>query len=204
AVSAVTAPAGEISEAGGSDEQGARRRGRRGGRGRGERRNEAENSATAPAEAIETAVLLADVAPTVALAETPVVAVEPVSEPVMLAAEATPAVVEIIAQIAEPVSMQTAVEPSAIEPVLSETPIPDAAVDVPEIAEMPAAPAEDRVAAPVDLSKTLSESGLVLVQTTAAAVVAQPEPPVKLGRPRKLKTVEATEEVSLVMVETQK
>jgi ribonuclease E len=208
AVSAVTAPAGEISEAGGSDEQGARRRGRRGGRGRGERRNEAENSATAPAEASETAVLLADVAPTVALAETPVVAVEPasqpVSEPVMLAAEATPAVVEIIAQIAEPVSMPTAVEPSAIEPVLSETPIPDAAVDVPEIAEMPAAPAEDRVAAPVDLSKTLSESGLVLVQTTAAAVVAQPEPPVKLGRPRKLKTVEATGEVSLVMVETQK
>jgi ribonuclease E len=122
----------------------------------------------------------------------------------MLAAEATPAVVEIMAQIAEPVSMPTAVEPSAIEPVLSETPIPDAAVDVPEIAEMPAAPAEVRVAAPVDLSKTLSESGLVLVQTTAAAVVAQPEPPVKLGRPRKLKTVEATEEVSLVMVETQK
>jgi len=208
AVSAVTAPAGEISEAGGSDEQGARRRGRRGGRGRGERRNEAENSATAPAEASETAVLLADVSPTVALAEKPVVAVEPTSEQaseaVMLAAEATPAVVEIMAQIAEPVSMPTAVEPSAIEPVLSETPIPDAAVDVPEIAEMPAAPAEDRVAAPVDLSKTLSESGLVLVQTTAAAVVAQPEPPVKLGRPRKLKTVEATEEVSLVMVETQK
>ena len=208
AVSAVTAPAGEISEAGGSDEQGARRRGRRGGRGRGERRNEAENSATAPAEASETAVLLADVSPTVALAEKPVVAVEPTSEQaseaVMLAAEATPAVVEIMAQIAEPVSMPTAVEPSAIEPVLSETPIPDAAVNVPEIAEMPAAPAEVRVAAPVDLSKTLSESGLVLVQTTAAAVVAQPEPPVKLGRPRKLKTVEATEEVSLVMVETQK
>jgi len=208
AVSAVTAPAGEISEAGGSDEQGARRRGRRGGRGRGERRNEAENSATAPAEASETAVLLADVSPTVALAEKPVVAVEPTSEQaseaVMLATEATPAVVEIMAQIAEPVSMPTAVEPSAIEPVLPETPIPDAAVDVPEIAEMPAVPAQVPVAAPVDLSKTLSESGLVLVQTTAAAVVAQPEPPVKLGRPRKLKTVEATEEVSLVMVETQK
>jgi ribonuclease E len=83
-------------------------------------------------------------------------------------------------------------------------PIPDVAVKVPEIAEMPVAPAEVRVAAPVDLSKTLSESGLVLVQTTAAAVVAQPEQPVKLGRPRKQKTVEVTEEVSLVMVETQK
>lgn len=69
---------------------------------------------------------------------------------------------------------------------------------------MPATPAEVRVAAPVDLSKALSESGLVLVQTTAAAIVAQPEPPVKLGRPRKPKTVEAAEEVSLVMVETQK
>jgi len=204
-VSAVTAPAGEISESGGSDEQGARRRGRRGGRGRGERRSEAENGATAMVEAIESAVLPADVAPTtVAPAETPVVAVEPAPEPVILTAEATPAAAEIMAQIAEPVSTPTAVEPSAIEPVLPETPIPDAAVNVPEIAEMPATPAEVRVAAPVDLSKALSESGLVLVQTTAAAIVAQPEPPVKLGRPRKPKTVEAAEEVSLVMVETQK
>ena len=148
AVSAVTAPAGEISESGGSDEQGARRRGRRGGRGRGERRNEAENGSTAPVEAIETAVLPADVAPTVVPAEAPVVAVAlaspPMSEPVMPVAEATPVVVEIMAQIAEPVSMPTAVEPSAIEPVLAETPIPDAAVNVPEIAEMPAAPAEVR------------------------------------------------------------
>jgi len=66
------------------------------------------------------------------------------------------------------------------------------------------APVTVQVAAPVDLDKTLSESGLVLVQTTAAAVVAQPEPPVKLGRPRKQRTVEAAGETSLVMVETQK
>ncbi|MGA7479613.1 MAG: hypothetical protein WBW07_11820, partial [Azonexus sp.] len=70
--------------------------------------------------------------------------------------------------------------------------------------ELPVAPVAAQVAAPVDLDKTLSESGLVLVQTTAAAIVAQPEPTVKLGRPRKQKTVEADEEISLVMVETQK
>jgi ribonuclease E len=118
--------------------------------------------------------------------------------------------VETITQIAEPVFAppaveQSAIEPPAIEPLAPQAPVLESvAVDVPEVDELPVAPVAVQVAAPVDLDKTLSESGLVLVQTTAAAIVAQPEPPVKLGRPRKQKTVEAAEDISLVMVETQK
>jgi ribonuclease E len=142
--------------------------------------------------------------------EAPVIAVAPASEMPVQVAEAAPVVVETITQIAEPVFAppaveQSAIEPPAIEPLAPQAPVLESvAVDVPEVDELPVAPVAVQVAAPVDLDKTLSESGLVLVQTTAAAIVAQPEPPVKLGRPRKQKTVEAAEDISLVMVETQK
>jgi len=202
--SAAIAIASEASESGGSDEQGGRRRGRRGGRGRGERRSEAENSTETPVEAIETVVVPVEVAPTVVPAETPAAAIALVSEPVVQATEPAPAIMETIAQIAEPVVALAAVETPVIESVSPQIPFPEPAVIVPEAEEMPVVPVAVQVAAPVDLGKTLSESGLILVQTTAAAVVAQPEPPVKLGRQRKPKTVEAAEEVSLVMVETQK
>ena len=67
------------------------------------------------------------------------------------------------------------------------------------------APVEVPAAAPVDLGQTLAESGLVLVQTTAAAaVLPSPNRRSSLARSRKLKADEVTEEASLVMVETQK
>ncbi|HSN62785.1 MAG TPA: Rne/Rng family ribonuclease [Azonexus sp.] len=201
ASSATTASAGEVSESGGSDEQGGRRRGRRGGRGRGERRNEAET----PVEASEAAAVPVEVALMVAPVEAPVIAIAPASEMPVQVAEAAPVAVQSITQIEEPVVAPLAVEPLAIETLAPQAPVHEAvAVNVPEVEELPVAPVAAQVAAPVDLDKTLSESGLVLVQTTAAAIVAQPEPTVKLGRPRKQKTVEADEEISLVMVETQK
>jgi ribonuclease E len=56
--------------------------------------------------------------------------------------------------------------------------------------------------ASVDLTQTLAESGLVMVQTTSAAVVAEAAPAAKLGRPRKAAAVVAEAE-PLQMVETQ-
>ncbi|MGV0949455.1 MAG: Rne/Rng family ribonuclease [Azonexus sp.] len=207
AMAAITATvsASEASESGNSEEQGARRRGRRGGRGRGERRNEAESNAAAPVEATETTAIPLEVAPIIApVSEEPVVVVIPAPEPVVQVAEPAPAIVDAVAQIAEPLVTPPAIELSAIEPVAPQESFLQGAVDAPEIEEMVVAPVEVPAAAPVDLGQTLAESGLVLVQTTAAAAVAQPEPPVKLGRPRKLKAEEVTEETSLVMVETQK
>jgi ribonuclease E len=128
----------------------------------------------------------------------------PAPEPVVKVAEPAPAIVDAVAQIAEPLVTPPAIELSAIEPVAPQESFLQGAVDAPEVEEMVVAPVEVPAAAPVDLGQTLAESGLVLVQTTAAAAVAQPEPPVKLGRPRKLKAEEVTEEASLVMVETQK
>jgi ribonuclease E len=141
----------------------------------------------------------------VAPVEAPVIAIAPASEMPVQVAEAAPVAVQSITQIEEPVVEPLAVEPPAIETLAPQAPVHEAVVvNAPEVEELPVAPVAAQVAAPVDLDKTLSESGLVLVQTTAAAIVAQPEPPVKLGRPRKQKTVEADEEISLVMVETQK
>ena len=87
---------------------------------------------------------------------------------------------------------------------LETTPIQTvAAVSPPEIQQtmvQPVAVAAD----PIDIASALAESGLVLVQTTAPSVaVAQSEPPVKLGRPRKQKqSTGQTESEPLVMVET--
>jgi ribonuclease E len=203
---AINVPTGnnEAPEAANGDEQGARRRGRRGGRGRGERRNEAEGNS--PAQ-------------TTALAATPAAdeaLVAQVQEPIVVV---VPAVSEAVS--APEVAVETATEPAPvvveIAPVVEETPnIAEAAPAVvvaesvqPEpvveqLVEPVAAPAP--VVTPVNLEKTLAESGLVLVQTTsAAAVIVQPEPPVKLGRPRKAKVIdEQAEEAPLQMVETQK
>ena len=207
AATAATASAGEVPESGGSDEQGGRRRGRRGGRGRGERRNETENAIATPAEAGEALAIPVEVASLAAPVEdeAPVFAVAPASEMPVQVAETAPVVTQSMTQIAEPVVVPRAVESTAIEPLAPQAPVNEAvAVNVQKVEELPVAPDAVRVAAPVDLDKTLSESGLVLVQTTAAAIVSQPEPPVKLGRPRKQKTFETVEEASLVMVETQK
>jgi len=203
----------EGQESGSTEEQGARRRGRRGGRGRGERRNEAENTeATMPTGDD------AQQAPQESAAfvsQEPVIVTIPASEPLVAAA----ASVESVEAVAETPA------PSEPAPVVLDIPAPAPEVVMPEpepvvietiahveaapapVAEVPAqAPAPVIAAEPVDLEKTLADSGLVLVQTTSAAVIEQqPVAPVKLGRPRKPKApVEQAEEAALVMVETGK
>ena len=179
----------------GNEEQGNRRRGRRGGRGRGERRNEADTALVAEASpTIETVVE--------PINQEPVVVVIPATEPVVVAAEVAASPVEqVAAVIAEPVQVAEVIEvaPTAIIEVPA---VKVEAQESPKL-EVPAAPV---VAEPVNLEATLAESGLVMVQTTSAAVVvAQAETPAKLGRPRKAKpAAEQTESESLVMVETAK
>ncbi len=204
---AATAVAGSTpgsADAGNGEEQGGRRRGRRGGRGRGERRNEAEGNAAAPvqtSEAVEVAVPALDVMQMATpAAEEPVVVIIPAPAPMIQAGEAVAVVAETVVQAAEPVVAEPAIELLPVETAVVEA----VAVDLPKPEEIASAPAAAPEPAPLDLSKTLADSGLVLVQTTGAAVAAQPEPPVKLGRPRKQKAAEMTEETSLVMVETQK
>ena len=204
---------------------GNRRRGRRGGRGRGERRNEQDNQennlnpavdgvpsvatvspedkATTPVEVLVSAVAVVEpesvnaVATPLPLVEEAAEATpEPVVETAAVVAEAEPAtvVVEAVpAVVAEAVTtpqiaLETAIE-AAAEPVTAPLPV--------------AAPAAV-LAATDDLDAALSESGLVMVQTTSAITVAPVEAPVKLGRPRKPKTTETSQAEPLVMVETQK
>ncbi|PKO86009.1 MAG: ribonuclease E/G [Betaproteobacteria bacterium HGW-Betaproteobacteria-12] len=119
-----------------------------------------------------------------ALQENPAPAVE--AEPQVTADAVAPAST-VHAEVAEP-----ALPALAPEPV--QAPAPSVAPSVAPIA-MPA----------VDLEQTLADSGLFLVQTSsAAAPVAQPEPPVRLGRPRKAKASTGQTEEPLMMVETQK
>ncbi|PKO38171.1 MAG: ribonuclease E/G, partial [Betaproteobacteria bacterium HGW-Betaproteobacteria-6] len=183
------------------EEQGNRRRGRRGGRGRGERRNEAETVAAAVVEASEVAAP-ANV-PAEQVSSEPVVVMIPAIEPVAPAPEAE---APVPAPVAEPVAvvieeMAPATPPTAVEAELPEI----ATVDVQEAPKTVAQPVPV-AQEPVDIESALAESGLVLVQTSAPAnPIAQAEPPVKLGRPRKQKPVsEQAENEPLVMVETGK
>ncbi len=58
---------------------------------------------------------------------------------------------------------------------------------------------------PVNIEAALADSGLVLVQTTSSpVVVAQADPPVKLGRPRKQQIANQADSEALIMVETGK
>jgi ribonuclease E len=181
------------------EEQGNRRRGRRGGRGRGERRNEGEVSAALPTDAIVSAETSVEVempvaaAPAVDLAVATVdVSVPPmapvVEAPAPVIVDAVPPVPALV--VVAPVSETVAAAPVAVDPEKA----PE--IIVPPVV-MPALVA-------VDLDKTLAESGLVMVQTTAPAVIAQPEAPPKFGRQRKPKAVEADSEAPLQMVETQR
>lgn len=218
AIISTGAPRSDSPETNNGEEQGARRRGRRGGRGRSERRNEGEaaaqqtdnNEAVAfePASptldqepvvvvipAVESAPVQAEIAAPAQVEEAPQVAeqieapIAPVEVPVEIVAEAKP--VETIVEAPQPEvveTKETLVAPSAPEPV----------VEAVKVESAPAAPAVE----PVNLEQALNESGLILVQTTATAVVAEPAPAPKLGRPRKAKPAEQTEAAPLVMVET--
>lgn len=202
----------EAQEANGSEEQGNRRRGRRGGRGRGERRTETETVAPA----VETGEIVTPVQENVeAASQEPVIIVIPAAEPVAAveaiapAIESTPVMVE--PEIAVPDAViapaQAEPEPAPVQAaVIEAAAVETIAVITPPIAETVAVQSTVVAPEPIDLTSALAESGLVLVQTTAPAVaIAQAEPPVKLGRPRKQRSVtEQTENEPLVMVETGK
>jgi ribonuclease E len=220
-------PEGE-EEAGGS-----RRRGRRGGRNRGERRNEAvvaaEGESAANVDVVVPAMALVAVAETaapevvanesleafepVAAAANPAVAADvtaevPVAPAVILDATATepslPVVVEAVtrpiaemATAAVPVAVAAPQEaPAAVEPEAGET-LPAAAVEEVVVAPSVVQPS------PVDLDQVLSDSGLVLVQTSGVAPIVVPEVKPALGRPRRRTQHSAAEQEPLVMVETQ-
>jgi ribonuclease E len=118
---------------------------------------------------------------------------------VAVPAEKPEAAVEVEPVVAEAAPVTASIAPVAVVAI---EPAPVDVVETPEITITQAAAAEISA---VDLEKSLAQSGLVLVQTTAPAVIAQPEPPVKLGRPRKPKALsEQTDEAALVMVETGK
>ena len=207
------------------EEQGnARRRGRRGGRGRNERRNETETTmleavSTEVSEAINNAPVVVTIpatetavevslAPMVAAVE----AIEPVATPVVEAPVTDLAPVAETEVVAEAVQETVKVAEIAAEPAMAEVPaVAEVPVEAPAI-EQPQAVAVDAVAAPaplpahaaISVDAALSDSGLVMVQTTAEVLVAPSEPPVKLGRPRKAKAVEQTTDEPLVLVETGK
>ncbi len=194
----IPAPLGETPEGSAGEEQAGRRRGRRGGRGRGERRSEGESSAAVQlvATAVDATSAPATESPApAAFIEAPPVVVIPTSEPAEAIADATapaPAFEEIPPAVAE---LAVAPELAAVDGENVQEIVPVVAAVVPE---------QKFEAEPVDLEKTLAESGLVLVQTTSAAVDIQPEPPVKLGRPRKPKAAAPSEDAPLVLVETGK
>lgn len=185
------------------DDQGSRRRGRRGGRGRGERRNESDTAVTnlpegstpeATSSPREMTPLVANVEPLIVV----IPAAAPAPIPAAIAIEAAPAPTPAIIAVVEPTPIHVA---------------PVVAVNIPEIVEIAPSPAPVVEAvvepvvetAPLDLNKTLADSGLVMVQTSSVTIEVPATVPAKLGRPRKQKTVaESSEETPLMMVETQK
>jgi ribonuclease E len=196
----------DATDANGGDDQGNRRRGRRGGRGRGDRRNEGE-ATTAVAQSAEHPAPESVVA---IVSQEPVVVVVPAVVPVAESAPAeSVASIETATLVLEPapvVEATPAAEPAPIAAALVADPAPVDTSTVnteisPKIEEISPAVATTE---PIDIASALAESGLVLVQTSAAApAVAPVEAPVKLGRPRKPKTTQAEGE-PLLMVETGK
>ncbi|WP_374326450.1 ribonuclease E/G [Azonexus sp.] len=212
----------ETSAASPADDQqaGNRRRGRRGGRGRGERRNEQEsqeNGLNPAGEVVASAALAmpednATTSPEVVIPAAAVVvpeaveAVEAVAAPLPLAEEAVPATLEpVVETTAEVVVAEPTTVVVEAEPVVAAAETIAVAQTVVEAEAEPVAEPSP-IVAPVtaDLDAALSESGLVMVQTTSAITVAPVDAPVKLGRPRKPKAMENNQAEALVMVETDK
>jgi ribonuclease E len=215
----------------GDDQGNNRRRGRRGGRGRGERRNDQEtigndnNSgesiapfATAESSNQEPVVVVIPAIEKMSFAstESPVVQAAPVQS---VSIEVAPVVPPV--QIIEPAAVQPTVDavvPSIAEeaPLVSPVapspePIAEPVVQVvqPEIVIEHVAEIQPTVSIaadkPLDIDAALSDSGLVMVQTTAeVAAVPIEVPQVKLGRQRKPKSDQQTASEPLVLVETQK
>jgi ribonuclease E len=194
-----------------SEEQGTRRRGRRGGRGRSERRNEVEATSAettvgeSAAVSIEAVAPLANQEPVIVVVPAPKVIVEAPAQVIEIPTPQEPVAtkVEIVAPSIETAPIVEVVLAEVAPAVFVEpAPVPPAPVEasIAEATEVtPPATAQE---VPVDLEKTLAESGLMMIQTTAPAVVAQPEPPVKLGRPRKPKAAADQTDAPLISVET--
>jgi ribonuclease E len=132
-------------------------------------------------------------------------------------AEAAPVVVEARESLAEQAEVivvaQAPAEPPAVIEAVVEAPasliqVAPAPIVEPTLAVEIAVEAvivQPNVAEPLDLDKTLAESGLVMVQTTStAAIGAEPAAAPKLGRPRKEKPAVTEEAAPLQMVETGK
>ena len=209
-----------------------RRRGRRGGRNRGDRpeRREGEISTSTeetlsvsteetPPMATQASETNTENSPSFPLTTplpTAVVALEP-----LVAATASEEVPAEATTVIEPAAIVVAAaeigsvsaEPIASTPVVEEAAAAVEVMEEPVVAEpvqsVPSTPpitdeaAPEVAAAPaIDIDAALADSGLVLVQTTAATTApAVVEPPQKLGRPRKTRTAPAEAE-AMVMVET--
>ena len=188
----------EGQEVGANEEQGARRRGRRGGRGRSERRNEVESTSTELLVQENASVVVESAAPIIS--QEPVIVVIPAPEAIVPAVAVAPLVEAAPVIQAIPVVMEVAeVAPAVVE----SAPVAPATVDVVESVEIIATPPVMAAAKTVDLEQTLAESGLMMVQTTAAAVISPIAAPAKLGRPRKPKPLaDQADAEPLISVET--
>ncbi|HJW25133.1 MAG TPA: Rne/Rng family ribonuclease [Rhodocyclaceae bacterium] len=151
-----------------------------------------------------------EAAPAAPVAEAPT-AVEPAPAPAVVVepAPVEAARVEVAAEPAPaapaPVEAAPAEEAAPVAQAEEPAPVAEEAAAVQEVATSePVAAAEPQ---PANLDEVLADSGLVMVQTTAApAPAAQPEAPaVPLGRPRRKRATEApAAEAPLMMVETKK
>jgi len=231
---ALTANVPPTSEPPVNDEQGNnRRRGRRGGRNRGERRNESEQTSNGDmltSSMVDTPVAATFTQPALSNEpQEPVVVIIPAAEPVTPVTQVALPEVAPISELPAPVEAPAVVEASIVSPVAdfatAET-VTAVAIEAPTAAaiveEAPVAPsvAQALIALPVaseeapaclpavdaalDISASLADSGLVMVQTTAPVSSAPVEPPPKLGRPRKSRPQEVSSDEPLQMVETQK
>jgi ribonuclease E len=209
-----------------ADEQGnARRRGRRGGRGRNDRRNESENQPSEVVGAEDNSVIgnepvLVSIPATAAVVEAVAEPTAPVVEAVVVPvietavsevshAEIEPAVAHVDPSPEQLPTTITVTEVAAETATVEVQAVAEVPVEMP-VVETPPAPQPEQPAAPlavitpIDVDAALSDSGLVMVQTTAETTVTPTEIPVKLGRPRKPKPAEQNTAEPLVMVETGK
>ena len=155
----------------------------------------AETAVEASPAPMVAAVEVIEPAPTVAV-EAPATETAPVAQ-IEVAAEAVQETVTVAEIAAEPATPEVQ--------VVAEAQVEIPVIEQPAVAvEAVAAPAPLPASAPINVDAALSDSGLVMVQTTAEVPVAPSEPPVKLGRPRKAKAVEQSADEPLVMVETGK
>ncbi len=168
----------------------------------------------APAEAIvaQLPLPIAEAQLPVIIAPAEAVAVQPeqpatpvIAEPVQAPPAAEPAVAIPVPAI-ETAAAEAAISPTSPPPVAATEPASEVALEeAPANAPVPVVTAAPIAVAAADLEQTLADSGLVLVQTTTAAVTQQPEPPVRLGRPRKPKAnIGQMADEPLMMVETDK